>query len=591
MTEYRPDQTKNATLKIQGWAGWILIAVGFTISALGLSAIIGWYTRQLALVDFFPHTAPIQFNTALMLLATGVSFFLLKAGRLQPLIWIAGAIVVLATLILAEYGLNVNLGIDTLFVEPFTTEMASSPGRSAPNTALCYLLVGIALWFLGHVPCRTRLAHITGLLGTLILVIAGPACVGYLFGLQEAYGWYQATRMAFLSSFAFILIGSSLMICSWKLLIADEKHRSVAWFTVPLSISILAMHTIVWWALLELPSSPYEAIDSINMLDRSTRIVSPVLGDRIVNLPAAVFVEGTIIALLIAGIFYYAQRARLRSKELEKSIEQLKQARDCLVNQEKLASLGVLIAGIAHEIKNPLNFIQNFTELSSGITSDIKKTADKYENLYKAEDKTELHENFKTLMSNLQIINEQGKRANSTIQRMLMHSRGKTEEPVETDLHSLLDEYLKLSYQGMRSHEPDFNLKIEKSYDSPYGKIKVNPEDMSRVFLNIFNNAYYAMATKKRLQGETFLPVISVKTQVLDGKFEIRIRDNGNGIPAEIRDQIFTPFFTTKPQGQGTGLGLSLSRNIVVDEHGGTLTFDTKEGNYTEFIITLPIKG
>lgn len=581
------DQTKNTAPEIQGWVGWLLFFVGIATLLLGFLTVFGWYTHHLWFVSFFPHTTAVQFNTGVMFLATGASLLFVKWSWLRPLFWSAALVIFLSALTLLEYTFNVNLGIDNLLLSSGYLNPTSY--RPALNTAICFLLSGLALGFLSNQ--SRRHVHFAGLLGTLVLVIAGPALIGYLFGLQEAYGWYQATRMAFLASCAFILVGSSLMICSWKILSDDENNISIAWLSIPLSVSIMTMHTIIWLALLELPNKPDEMIDLNNMFDRTTIINSPVLGERIINLPGAVFFEGGVLALLIASVFYYAQRARSRTKELEKTIKQLNEARDCLVNQEKFASLGVLIAGIAHEIKNPLNFIQNFTELSSGIAFELKKLTAKYDQAYKAEDKDELEENLKTLASNLQIINDQGKRANNTIQRMLLHSRGKTEEPVETDLHSLLDEYLKLSYQGMRANEPGFNVKIEKSYDSPYGKIKVNPEDMSRVFLNIFNNAYYAMVTKKHEMGEGFSPVISVATQVNDHQFIIKIKDNGKGIPTDIRDKIFTPFFTTKPPGQGTGLGLSLSRNIIVDEHGGTLTFETDEGKYTEFVITIPIKS
>jgi signal transduction histidine kinase len=308
------------------------------------------------------------------------------------------------------------------------------------------------------------------------------------------------------------------------------------------------------------------------------------------NLPLITLIIGFVLACLIALIVHFALRNRQRSQILQKTIHQLTKAQDSLIAQEKLASLGTLTAGIAHEIKNPLNFINNFSELCINLVEEISNDFSKHKEAFTQEELDQTDESINTLKNNVVTILEQGKRANNIVQRMLAHSRDISREVSLTDINSLLEEYLNLSYHGMRVTNPLFNVKIEKKCDPSVGKKQVIAEDISRVFLNIFNNAYYALNQKKNHLGESFQPVMSLKTQNFDDRFEIRIRDNGNGIPPIIQDKVFTPFFTTKPAGEGTGLGLSLSHNIIVQEHGGSLTFQTKEGEFTEFIISLPNK-
>jgi len=276
--------------------------------------------------------------------------------------------------------------------------------------------------------------------------------------------------------------------------------------------------------------------------------------------------------------------------EMEDTIDQLETAQNRLVAQENLAALGGLTAGIAHEIKNPLNFINNFSTLSVELIDQIDHFLKHHKSIGSEDEREEVCEAMTLLKNNIDTIHEQGKRADSTIQRMLAHSRGKPGEWSVTNIHKLIEEYINFSYHGMRAKNTGFNAKIVKDFDPSIEKIECVVNDLSRVFLNLFNNAFQSVDDKKKQLGDIYSdPTLTVSTQNVGNYLRIRIRDNGLGINEENKAKIFTPFFTTKPTGIGTGLGLSLSYNIVVREHGGSITFDTVEGEYCEFIITLPL--
>ena len=268
-------------------------------------------------------------------------------------------------------------------------------------------------------------------------------------------------------------------------------------------------------------------------------------------------------------------------KSLQEKNNEIIRTQEKLVTQEKLASLGALTAGIAHEIKNPLNFVNNFSEVSHELLDELKA-----ELLSKNEE--EAINLIDDLKQNLTKINQHGKRADSIVKGMLLHSRGTAGEKILSDVNELLDQYVALAYHGLRAQNKDFNITIEKDYDESIEKINVVPQDLSRVFLNIINNACYAANEKKQKNGNGFEPKIKVSTKNLVDKIEISIKDNGNGIPQFVRKNLFNPFFTTKPAGEGTGLGLSLSYDIIVKEHKGEIKFESEEGEYTEFTITLP---
>ncbi|MDF2156736.1 ATP-binding protein [Algoriphagus sp. CAU 1675] len=276
-----------------------------------------------------------------------------------------------------------------------------------------------------------------------------------------------------------------------------------------------------------------------------------------------------------------------QKEELVVALEELKAAQEQLIHAEKMASLGELTAGIAHEIQNPLNFVNNFSEVSTELLQEMKvelREGNSEEALEIAED----------VIENLGKIAHHGKRADSIVKGMLQHSRANAGQKEETDINLLADEYLRLSYHGLRAKDKAFTADFKLDLDPNLPKIEVIPQDLGRVLLNLINNAFYAAAEKKSMLTEaktntsTFIPTVTVTTKKLKKGIEIRVRDNGNGISEEIRSKIFQPFFTTKPTGKGTGLGLSMSYEIITKGHGGQLNLESKPGEYTEFIIILP---
>ena len=280
-----------------------------------------------------------------------------------------------------------------------------------------------------------------------------------------------------------------------------------------------------------------------------------------------------------------AQRA-----ELQRTLDSLRATQDRLVQSEKMASLGQLTAGIAHEIKNPLNFVNNFSEMSAELTEELVNEIKARKDELPAEFVDELEGILSGLRINAQKISEHGKRADSIVQSMLQHSRGGEAERQEVNLHDLLDEYVNLAYHGIRARVPDFNTSIEKEYDDSVGEVEVIPQDMGRVFLNLLSNAFDALNENGEWEMENGEgPTVTVSTIKAGSFIEIRIADNGPGIPDDVKSKIFEPFFTTKPTGSGTGLGLSMSYDIVTKSHGGSLDVESVEGEGATFIITLPL--
>ncbi len=278
------------------------------------------------------------------------------------------------------------------------------------------------------------------------------------------------------------------------------------------------------------------------------------------------------------------QEIEIQKKNVEESLAELKAAQTQLIQNEKMASLGELTAGIAHEIKNPLNFVNNFSEVNTELIDEMKEEVAKG-NLEAVKN---IADNIK---DNQEKITYHGKRADDIVKSMLQHSRSSSGVKEQTDINALTDEYLRLSYHGLRAKDKSFNATMKTDYDSSIGTINIMPQEIGRVILNLLTNAFYAVNEKKKQAGEGYEPTVTVTTKArrttagTTGAI-ISIRDNGNGIPKKLLDKIFQPFFTTKPTGQGTGLGLSLSYDIV-KAHGGEISLDTKEGEYTEFVISL----
>jgi|SRR5450755_196067 len=304
----------------------------------------------------------------------------------------------------------------------------------------------------------------------------------------------------------------------------------------------------------------------------------------------------TLFGLIVIGaiwgfIYYRSQKLRKenllleqkvvrRTNQLNHSLEELKATQSQLIQSEKMASLGELTAGIAHEIQNPLNFVNNFSDVNKELLSEMNEEIQKgnYE---------EVKSIAKNLIDNEEKISHHGKRADSIVKGMLQHSRTIAGNKELTDINALADEYLRLSYHGLRARDKSFNATMQKDYDQSIGDINVIPQDIGRVLLNLYNNAFYAVSEKEKQQPESYEPTVSVSTRKTGNKVEIRVKDNGNGIPPKVKDKIFQPFFTTKPTGQGTGLGLSLSYDIV-KAYGGEIKVDTRDGEFTEFVIQIP---
>jgi len=321
-----------------------------------------------------------------------------------------------------------------------------------------------------------------------------------------------------------------------------------------------------------------------------------------------IFAGIIVLALLFGFIMYFLFSYRHKQKdfqllhqqklqmdiqktELEKTLRELRSAQAQLIQSEKMASLGELTAGIAHEIQNPLNFVNNFSEISNEMIVEMKEEL--------ATGNLELAtEIAKDIKQNLEKINYHGRRADAIVKAMLQHSRISSGQKEPTDINKLADEYLRLAYHGLRAKDKSFNADFKTDFDESIDKINIVAQDVGRVLLNLFNNAFYSVYEKYRNMpgiqhlAEPYKPIVSVQTKKLhtpseDGGIEITVKDNGNGIPQNIIDKIFQPFFTTKPTGEGTGLGLSLSYDII-KTHGGEIKVRSTEGEGTEFIIWLP---
>lgn len=272
-----------------------------------------------------------------------------------------------------------------------------------------------------------------------------------------------------------------------------------------------------------------------------------------------------------------------QKEELEQTLTELKATQNQLIHSEKMASLGELTAGIAHEIQNPLNFVNNFSEVSIELIDELS------EEQTKADRDPGLEAELLTdLKQNLQKISHHGGRAASIVKGMLQHSRSNSGQREPTDINALCDEYLRLAYHGLRAKDKTFNATFQTDFDTSLGKISVVPQEMGRVLLNLFTNAFYAVQQRQKQGVSGYQPSVSASTRCVNGQVVITVADNGTGIPEAVKQKIFQPFFTTKPTGEGTGLGLSMAYDIITKGHNGTVTVDSKEGEGTTFILTIP---
>jgi PAS domain S-box-containing protein len=296
------------------------------------------------------------------------------------------------------------------------------------------------------------------------------------------------------------------------------------------------------------------------------------------------FADQAVIAIENVRLF---DQVKLRTDELSRSLNDLRAAQNRLIQTEKLASLGQLTAGIAHEIKNPLNFVNNFASVSAELVGELRELLDGAG----IDDgmQAPVDELSELLQSNLEKVVQHGKRADSIVKNMLLHSRSGSGEHMRVNINTVVSESLHLAYHGARAEKAGFNITLEESLDPSAGELDVYPQEITRVLLNLISNGFYAaMARKAQLTGEAYEPTVSASTQNLGDRVEIRIRDNGTGIPAAVKERMFDPFFTTKPAGEGTGLGLSLSHDIIVKQHAGAIEVETQPGAFTEFRIVLP---
>ncbi len=304
-----------------------------------------------------------------------------------------------------------------------------------------------------------------------------------------------------------------------------------------------------------------------------------------------VLIAGMIAVLLIAFFLFRNARKEKKAKKqlqdknivIEETLENLKSTQSQLIQSEKMASLGELTAGIAHEIQNPLNFVNNFSDVNKELLTELKDEI-------KKGNIDEVNAIADDVISNEEKINHHGKRADAIVKGMLQHSRSSNGQKEPTDINALCDEYLRLSYHGLRAKDKSFNATMKTDFDETIGNINIISQDIGRVILNLINNAFYAVDEKKKSCVEGYEPTVSVSTKKTADKVLIDVKDNGNGIPQKVLDKIFQPFFTTKPTGQGTGLGLSLSYDIV-KAHGGELKVETNEGEGAEFVVLLPLRG
>ncbi len=411
------------------------------------------------------------------------------------------------------------------------------------------------------------------------------------------------TRTRFGPRWGRLIVASAFFVASIGIVLDDvavqEVSSTAGYLCVLLLLAVAVMPYHLWHALVF-------GLAMVGVYFAGIWYLPAVLGEEAIGpgvgqsyFMIIVLILCTSISALLYNSRYEQYQARRKAEQLkewlekayrslEASLQRLTETQDQLIHSEKMASLGQLAAGIAHEMRNPLNFVNNFAELSIELADELHGEIEANKDRKLADVADDLEEILADLKMNAARINEHGQRANGIIRSMLEHARTQPGERRATDINALLEQYLALAYHGMRAGQPDFTVELEHDYDEAVGKVEVVPQEISRVFVNLLNNAFDAVhESAVRINGP-YVPTVRVSTRQLTGQVEIRVSDNGPGIPPEIREKIFEPFFTTKPTGSGTGLGLSLSYEIVVQGHQGQMTVESEGGEGATFIITLP---
>ena len=404
------------------------------------------------------------------------------------------------------------------------------------------------------------------LLGTVTLEFTSLVLVGSFF-----VAAYQTLRKGYAPAKFFLIARSLLLLSVAVYILKDYKLMPYTAFTA----SSLQIGSAVEALLLSLALA-----DKINVYKKET-LTAQAEALRSLEENRKLITEQN--ALLEKRVEERTRELKRANRELVTALRNLKETQTQLVQKEKMASLGELTAGIAHEIQNPLNFINNFSEVSNELAEELKtELTDGH-----SDKATDL---VKELKSSLEKIVQHGHRADTIVKGMLQHSQVSAGKRENANVNELVDEYLRLAFHGMRAKDKTFTAILETHFDEHIGEIEMVPQDIGRVLLNLFNNAFYSVQEKKKKLKEGYQPVVSVYTKKSDYAVTISVRDNGLGIPEKVKDKIYQPFFTTKPAGEGTGLGLSLSYDIITKQHGGNLRVETKEGDYAEFTVELPVK-
>lgn len=701
-----------------------LILTGYLLILISLAVIYAWKTHNYDFISLYSRSYPIQFNTALLFGLLGIGT-IASAYKKWIFAYLSGTLIILySILVLIQFILKIDFGLDWVFNTPFFVQIHSFTGKMSPNTAMTLILCGLSLFFLPSIKKFKWNPIVIATFGLSIFSFAIIPIISFFGEIDAAYGWSPIIRMSLISSVSLSLFGIAITIYSWKTsrLINDASmHR---WFSIPYSLSIFLITIFLSQAILydqqkrrldseraesnfiasQLKTSietrllglermanrwkvrggvPYNEFKSdaelyiqqqldLNMigivesgklkwrfddpnhvlkegdllnaviskdspffqlppyivikapLDKDQYLVAilnaPDLIQDIIkddqrhflisikkdenvlyqskgfpnkdfilqarvsfkdlnwsissysteltyrrnNLSLLSLLAGGILSLLVGIAIFSAHSLRLRSKELN-------EAHKTIIEQDRLASLGSLTAGIAHEIKNPLNFINNFSDLAKEQLDEFKTSKD-----------TAL---LDLIEKNIKAIHKQGDKANNIITKMLAHSRLKSSDATQTNIHSLIEEDLSLALHSFKMKNPLFQIFVKKDFDEKIPIISLSREDFSRTLLNLINNALYALVSKK---GQN--PTLSIKTEATKNGVIIKIRDNGVGISKEVQEKLYVPFFTTKPTGIGTGLGLSLARAYIVDELGGKIECKSKEGEFTEFTLFIPIR-